>query len=129
MPNGITLSTDESVLWVGGTNGLYRYSLSPGGDLSSHGQLIETEHLSSSSGIDGLGRDCLSNIYVTVHSERQVVVINAEGAELAVFEIPSAGGVTNVAFGGKDRDTLYVTSLGTPPQIHSAQLGVVGYPY
>ncbi len=128
-PNGITLSVDETALFIGGVNGLYRYTLASDGSVETPGSLVTTADLGSGSGIDGLGRDCAGNIYVTVHSDRKVVVLSPAGEQIGALDVPSAGGVTNVAFGGADRQTLYVTSLGETPQIHSVRLNVPGYPY
>lgn len=128
-PNGITLSLDEATLFIGGVNGLYRYSVNSDGSVGSTGALVETSHLSSSSGIDGLGRDCAGHIYITVHSENLVVVLSKEGDEVGALEVPGATGVTNVAFGGLGRKTLFVTSLGAEPKLHQATLNVTGFPY
>lgn len=124
-PNGITLSWDETSLFVGGENGLFVQNLENRGKATR----ILSPHLAESSGIDGLGRDCAGNLYVTVHSEKTVVVLDRSQHERGTILIPSSGGVTNVAFGGDERRTLYVTSLGEPPQIHQVKLNVPGYPY
>lgn len=128
-PNGITLSLDETRLYVGGENGLFRYELLEDGNVQLPGQNLSSPDLKADAGIDGLGRDCSGNIYVTVHAEKKVVILNSEGHQVGALAVPSAGGVTNVAFGGERRSTLYITSLGEPPQIHSAELNVVGSPY
>lgn len=128
-PNGITLGPDETHLYVGGQNGLFRYEISASGDVKVPGENLSSPDLKKDAGIDGLGRDCSGNIYVTVHSEKKVVILNSEGHQVGAIAVPSAGGVTNVAFGGEKRSTLYITSLGQPPQIHSAELNVVGHPY
>lgn len=128
-PNGITLSKDESTLYIGGQNGVFRYSINGDGTVQSPGTQITTANLTSNSGVDGLGRDCAGNIYVAVHEEKRVVVLSPAGQQLGVLDIPSAGKITNVAFGGVDQTTLFVTSLGETPQIHSASLNVPGYPY
>ncbi len=128
-PNGITLSTDESKLYIGGVNGLYIYQVDESGAVSKEGTLVTSKHLSERSGIDGLGRDCAGRIYVTVHSENLVVVLSKNDEEVGALAVPGATGITNVAFGGKDRKTLYVTSLGAEPKLHEAELPVRGYPY
>ncbi len=91
--------------------------------------LIKTASLSDKTGIDGLGRDCAGNIYVTAHSDKTVVVLDPQDRELGKIVVPSEGGVTNVAFGGAARKTLFITSLGATPQIHSVELNVTGLPY
>jgi gluconolactonase len=128
-PNGIMLSLDEQSLYIGGVNGLYRYQLGADGSVTGSPTHLQTEHLAADAGIDGLGKDCSGNIYVTVHEKKTVVVLSPGDEEIGHIVIPSTGGVTNVAFGGAERTTLYVTSLGTPPQIHFLELNVQGYPY
>lgn len=128
-PNGITLSLDESILFIGGLNGVWMYSLNQDGSVQTPGTQIITTNLSNNSGIDGLGRDCAGNIYVTVHADRRVVVLNPAGQQIGALDVPSSGNITNVAFGGAEKTTLFVTSLGATPQIHQATLNVPGYPY
>jgi gluconolactonase len=77
-----------------------------------------------SGGVDGLGRDCAGNLYVT--NNGNVVVLDRSDRSVGSL---SANGATNVAFGGSDRRTLYVTSLGDPPALRSAVLDVPGLPY
>ena len=70
--------------------------------------------------IDGLGRDCAGNIYITTskqvdNTNKQVVsILNTEDKLVGDIEVPGIQIVTNVAFGGIDRKTLYVTSLTVP---------------
>ncbi len=129
-PNGITLSPDETKLYIGGqSGGLWQYNLAADGSIDGTGTQITTASLGAGTGIDGMGRDCAGNIYVTAHSDKKVVVINPAGQEIGALDVPSEGGVTNVAFGGADRMTLFITSLGNTPQIHQVTLNVPGYPY
>lgn len=128
-PNGIMLSRDEQTLFTSGQNGVFRYSLNDDGSVQTPGTQVITANLTASSGVDGMGRDCAGNIYLTVHEEKRVVVLNPTSEQIGVLDIPSSGKITNVAFGGADRTTLFVTSLGETPQIHQATLNVPGYPY
>ena len=114
-PNGITLTPDETRLFVGGENGLFVFELAHAQQRATR---IQSEHLGEGLGIDGLGRDCAGNIYVTVHAEKLIVVLDKDDVELGTIAVPAAGGVT-----------LFVTSLGVPPQIHTVKLNVPGYPY
>jgi gluconolactonase len=128
-PNGVMLSLDEKSLYLGGVNGLYKYALADDGALVTPGAHLTSEDLAKDAGIDGLGKDCAGNIYVTVHGNKDVVVLDANDQQIGRIDVPSSGGVTNVAFGGADYRTLFITSLGTPPQIHSVELGIAGFPY
>ncbi|MFO0714528.1 MAG: SMP-30/gluconolactonase/LRE family protein [Sandaracinus sp.] len=118
-PNGIALSLDERTLFVGHAGGLARYPLDARGAIAGPRTSIDAIH----AGVDGLGRDCAGDLYVT--SEDAVIVLGPDLAELARLDAP---GATNVAFGGADGRTLYVTSLGDPPMLRSATLSVVGLP-
>ncbi|GAB4114318.1 MAG: SMP-30/gluconolactonase/LRE family protein [Sandaracinaceae bacterium] len=118
-PNGIALSLDERTLFVGHARGLVRYPLDARGAISGPRTTID----SIRGGVDGLGRDCAGDLYVT--NEGAIVVLRPDGSELGRLEAP---GATNVAFGGPDGRTLYVTSLGDPPMLRQATLDVVGLP-
>jgi gluconolactonase len=75
-----------------------------------------------------MGKDCAGNLYIT--QGNQVRVFNRTFTELTpAIAVPLTGGsVTNIAFGGPNRTTLYITSL-SPPSLFSAELNVPGYPY
>jgi gluconolactonase len=72
-PNGIILSLDQQQMIVGGLQGLWAFDLKAG-EVSNPQQLLTTP-------IDGLGKDCSGNIYVTttrelaVRTDGQVVVV------------------------------------------------------
>ena len=120
-PNGITLSLSERELFVGGTNGLFRYSVDTSGAVG-----IGSAVASVSDAVDGLGRDCAGNLYVTTNDE--VLVLDSSMAEVGSLSVSRP---TNVAFGGDDRRTLFVTTLSPTGQarLYEARLNVRGYPY
>lgn len=143
-PNGITLSLDQKQLIVGGIAGLWAFELKSG-RVSNPKQLLNTP-------IDGLGKDCSGNIYVTTTrksatraDDQLVVVLNKNYAEIGILTVPGIHIVTNIAFGGEDGRTLYVTGLTAPMDgnkvrrcgnadclsagIYSAKLNVQGFPY
>ena len=143
-PNGIILSLDQQQLIVGGLRGLWAFDLTKG-NVSNPRQLLSTP-------IDGLGKDCSGNIYVTTTRElaartdsQVVVILDKNYKEIGALNVPGIQIVTNVAFGGDDRKTLFVTSLtatmdgGTPRQcggdpclkagIYTTKLNVQGFPY
>ncbi|MEZ4302304.1 MAG: SMP-30/gluconolactonase/LRE family protein [Polyangiaceae bacterium] len=70
-------------------------------------------------------RDCAGNLYVT--TGQTVAVLNAAGAVIGNLQLPAQ--VTNVAFGGPARKTLFITTLGNAPRLYRAELNVPGYPY
>ena len=120
-PNGIALSPDGGTLYVaGGTDGgdvLRAYPLHDG--VPGDGR-----DLARISGGDGLAVDCLGNIYVTEHGERRVRVFSPAGQVLATIRVDA--NITNAAFGGDDRRTLFLTGAAS---LWSVDLDVAGLPY
>ncbi len=120
-PNGIALSPDERTLYVagGGEQGVLRaYDLVDGQprgqrDLATGVQVP-----------DGLAVDCLGNIYLTEHNRRRVRVLSPQGEALATIGVDA--NITNAAFGGAQRKTLYLTGAGA---VWSIELDVAGMPY
>ena len=125
-PNGVTLSADEKTLYVAGNDGIYSYPISASGEVSMSSKK-RIDAFSGSS--DGMGMDCAGNLYAT--AGKRVVVLDAAGKQIATIEVPQAESVTNVAFGGVDRKTLFITSMGTGNQrgLFRVDLNVPGLPY
>jgi gluconolactonase len=121
-PNGVTLSLDQTSLYVSTTRSVYRYPVNADGSLGSATTFAD-------GGSDGMGIDCAGNLYVTRGS--QVIVLSPQGSEVGRISVPGVQSVTNVAFGGADRTVLYVTALGTADQkgLFQVQLAVPGLPY
>lgn len=127
-PNGVTLSLDENWLYAGGRMPLTRYPILADGSTGPGETLGDTAEMLR--GSDGMGMDCAGNLYVT--SERTVSVVDTNSPTFDVigsFTFPDVQSVTNVAFGGPDGTTLYVTSLGTAPKLFTVDVGIVGRPY
>ncbi|MDP9000824.1 MAG: SMP-30/gluconolactonase/LRE family protein [Myxococcota bacterium] len=126
-PNGVTLSLDESTLYVTSTRGVYKYPVMSDGSVGSGA--IFAANLSG----DGMTLDCAGNLYVTVTSSPNVVVFSPSGAQLGQVSLPAGmvQAVTNVAFGGFDHKTLYITALGSGMQkaLFEVALSVPGMPY
>lgn len=104
--NGIEVSPDEKTLYVNASGGVYAYDLSANGEVSNRRELIRF----SDFGMDGMRTDVKGNLYVTRFGKGTVVKLSPEGKILQ--EIPLTGKkVTNIAFGGKDGRTAYVTLM------------------
>lgn len=143
-PNGIILSLDQQQLIVGGLQGLWVFDLTAG-KVSNPQQILDSP-------VDGLGKDCSGNIYITTTAKvgsrtdgQVVLIIDKEYQKIGQINVEGIHIVTNVAFGGKDRKTLFVTGLTDPMNgdalrycgdspclsagIYSAKLNVPGFPY
>lgn len=123
-PNGITLSPDEQTLYVSARDGLYRYAVAPDG---SAGPAVHFATQIRDG--DGMVVDCAGNLYVT---STDVVVLDPAGLEIGRIVMPvGAGQITNVAFGGPKRKTLYITAMGSGQArgVFKVKLAVPGLPY
>ena len=120
-PNGIALSPSGDTLYVAGGTAdgdvLRAYPLVDG--IPGAGR-----DLARISGGDGLAIDCLGNVYVTEHGERRVRVFSPAGEVLATIHVDA--NITNAAFGGEDRRTLFLTGAAS---LWSIELDVAGLPY
>lgn len=102
--NGIDLSPDERTLYVNEKLKIWAYDLSLNGEVSNKRLLIEFQDF----GMDGMRCDSKGNIYQTRFGKGTIVKVSPEGKVLQ--EITLTGKKpTNVAFGGKDGKTMYVT--------------------
>ena len=57
-----------------------------------------------------MGVDCAGNLYTT--SNQSVVIVSPQGKEVGRISVPGVTSVSNVAFGGPDHKTIYITGLG-----------------
>jgi gluconolactonase len=86
--------------------------------------------------------DCAGNLYVADYANGSVQVFDAEGTFLGAIVVPPISSstppdehATNVAFGGADHKTLFITAVrgdwGDPAvgELHSIVLNVPGLPY
>lgn len=104
--NGIEVSPDDKFLYVNESvqRKVWAYDLSRDGNISNKRLLIEFPDF----GMDGMRCDVSGNLYIARHGKGTVVKISPDGKVLQ--EITLIGKrPTNVAFGGKDGRTVYVT--------------------
>jgi gluconolactonase len=104
--NGIEVSPNEKILYVNASGNVWAYDLSSGGDISNKRLIIKF----SDFGMDGMRCDIKGNLYVTRVGKGTVVKLSPKGKILQ--EITLTGKKpTNIAFGGKDGCTAYVTLM------------------
>lgn len=118
-PNGIALSLNGDTLYVNASDGAVRaYPIKDGVPQAGQDLIKGIENG------DGMTLDCHGNLYVTEHAPKRVRVFTPQGRQLAT--IRTDANVTNVAFGGADGKTLYITGAGAVWQV---RLDVTGLPY
>ena len=104
--NGIEVSPDEKTLYVNESvqRKVWAYDLSPSGAISNKRLLIEFPDF----GMDGMRCDTAGNLYIARHGKGVVAKISSKGQLLK--EITLLGKKpSNIAFGGPDGRTAYVT--------------------
>ncbi|HOO66106.1 MAG: SMP-30/gluconolactonase/LRE family protein [Bacteroidales bacterium] len=100
VPNGITGTPDGKYLFVADMLGraTWKYTINADGSLGN-------KTLFAPSGSDGLTIDARGNIYLTAG---RVLIYNPEGEKIGEIALPEAP--TNVCFGGKKRNVLFITA-------------------
>ena len=100
-PNGIIGTPDGKLLYVADIGGgkTYKYSIQPDGSLQEKKLFCEM-------GSDGMTIDSDGNIYLT---GKGVFVFDPSGRKIEHIEVPESWSA-NVCFGGKDRQTLFITA-------------------
>jgi len=130
-PNGITLSLDEKSLFVGGSLGVKKYAIDAAGVVASTGTPFTADNTNTNT--DGMAIDCAGNLYIAVASSTEIRVVDPSGTPVAGSPIKVTGpsAVTNVAFGGADHKTLYITGQGSSGQqgLFKVNLNFPGMPY
>lgn len=108
-PNGLVMNKAENVLYVAIThdNAIYALRIEPDGSMKKASRYIQLS--GSTAGPDGLALDEAGNLAV-VHAQAGTVWLFSPLGE-PLYRIRSCAGLrtTNVAFGGVDRRTLYIT--------------------
>ena len=119
-PNGIALSLDEATLYVGGNDQrILAYPVAADGSVGPSTPFIE-----AGDNVDGMVLDCAGNIYAVLYSRQTVQVWSPSGSPLASLTLPEPA--TNLAFGGEDRLTLYISAL---TRLYTVRGLVPGLPY
>ena len=146
--NGVLVSADDKYLFVadnnndtvGGARKLWRFDLKPDGtvDLKSQKLLYDW---GKGRGPDGIKQDAKGRLYVAAGLNKPnppaepatdvkggIYVIDPESGKLLAFLPVPTDEVTNCAFGGDDRKTLFITGGGTLYSIRTTTPGRVVWP-
>lgn len=105
--NGVEVSPDEKHLYVNESvqRRVWKYDRDPHtGDVSNKRLLIQF----SDGGMDGMRCDTEGNLYIARYGAGEVAVVSPHGTLLQRIRL-KGNKPTNVAFGGEDGKTLYIT--------------------
>ncbi len=109
-PNGLALSPDETVLYVGdtATQTLWAYDLAADGTASGKRLVVDVTDDSTPGRVDGVRVDTEGRVYITCPGG--ICVIDpAKGAVIERLATPKRA--TNLAWGGADLSELYISAL------------------
>jgi gluconolactonase len=123
-PNGLVLNAEGNVLYLAVTRGnaVWRMPLMADGSVSKVGLFFQ---FCGSSGPDGLAMDEADSLVVAHASLASAFVLSKKGELLCQIRSCSGGTITNVAYGGGDRKSLYLTESETGT-ILVARMSVAG---
>lgn len=111
-PNGLVITPDDRFMYLAATraNAVWRVPLRRDGSLGRVGTWVQ---MSGGTGPDGMALDEAGGIAVAHAGMGSVWLFDARGRPTA--EIPAPGGLltTNVAYGGPDRRSLFITEADT----------------
>lgn len=104
--NGIEVSADEKHLYVNESvqRNVWKYDLSDEGDVTNKVLF----HQFVDHGMDGMRCDSQGNLFITRHGKGTVAILDTQGA-LIQEVILQGKKPSNIAFGGSDGRTCYVT--------------------
>lgn len=125
-PNGLVMDLDEHAIYLAVTraNAVWKVPLMGGGRVAKVANYIQ---LSGGGGPDGLALDAQGRLFIAHIGSGSIWVMNEIGEP--VYRILSRIGrhTTNIAFGGDDFKTLYITESSSG-QILQVQMDIAGKP-
>ncbi|WP_086608635.1 SMP-30/gluconolactonase/LRE family protein [Erythrobacter donghaensis] len=109
-PNGLALSPDESVLYVGdtATQTLWAYDLAADGTVSGKRLVVDVTDESTPGRVDGVRVDTEGRVYITCPGG--ICVVDPARREV-IERLATPKRATNLAWGGADLSELYITAL------------------
>jgi gluconolactonase len=122
-PNGLALSPDEKVLYVGdtATQTLWAYDLAADGTASGKRLVVDVTDESRPGRVDGVRVDSAGRVYVTCPGGI-CVVDPARGEVIERLATPKRA--TNLAWGGPDLSELYITALTDVYRVKTRAKGI-----
>ena len=104
--NGVEVSPDNTKLYVNESvqRNVWVYNLSPEGNISNKRIFIQFEDF----GMDGMRCDAEGNLYITRHGKGTIAIVSPQGELLQEVQLTGTR-PSNIAFGGEDGKTCYVT--------------------
>lgn len=108
-PNGLALSPDERTLYLansGEPKKYMKYPVSKRGKVGKGTLFFNASHINSPGNPDGIKVDTEGNLYAT--GPGGVLVFTDQGKHLGTIVFPETP--ANIAFGGEDMKTLFVTA-------------------
>jgi gluconolactonase len=123
-PNGVLLSPDEAVLYVGSPPGdvVYAFDVQPDGTLRNRRDFARIAEPGQQGGADGLAVDGIGRLYVA--SLAGIQVFGPDGQRLGTIPVPTKP--ANLAFAGSDKRTLYIVGRGAAYKIEMQTEGYKG---
>ncbi len=121
-PNGVVFSPDEKTLYVADYAGktVISYAVAADGTLSGRRTFIDFTPDKAGGNPDGMRVDTAGNLYTT--GPGGIWVYQADGQAMAFLPLI---GATNMAFGGSDGRTLFITAGSKVMTIRTKIAGVV----
>ncbi len=125
-PNGLVLSGDEKVLYVGLTrdNAVWQLCLARRGPVDQVGRFVR---LSGGTGPDRMAADANDNILVCHVGYGVIWVLDPMGTPIHRINSCAGAATTNCVFGAPDGATLYITESSSD-QVLTAKMPVAGRP-
>jgi gluconolactonase len=124
-PNGLAFSPDESILYVNDwlRGHIRAFNVAPNGTLALHTDRVFADLRGAEPGApDGMKVDSAGNIYCGGSGGLYIIAPNGKKLGRIVHGYPDT---TNLAFGGEDWKTLYIT---THDNLSTVNLKVAGVP-
>lgn len=120
-PNGIIFNPEQSILYIAISDDVSAPILAY--DVDGTGSLSNERVFAHAQNADGMAIDKLGNLYVATRTG--IDVFSPTGKRWGKILLPESKRTTNCAFGGKNMNTLYITSRSS--QLYAVELNVQGH--